>query len=158
VRGRDIGAQLAALARSIGKDLVDFDSFPMAVRSWRDAQILALSAKTDAEFAIQSAKDRAECLLTCFASFQPTTCDALAQKIQSLFSDEHSPVILSTVHKAKGLENRRVFIIRPDKMPLVWKGQTPAQFRQEMNLKYVAITRAQQALYFVKEGRHDELF
>lgn len=158
VRGRDIGAQLAALARSIGKDLVDFDSFPMAVRSWRDAQILALSAKTDAEFAIQSAKDRAECLLTCFASFQPTTCDALAQKIQSLFSDEHSPVILSTVHKAKGLENPRVFIIRPKLMPLIWKGQQPAQLRQEMNLKYVAITRAQQELYFVKEGRHDELF
>jgi len=158
VRGRDIGAQLAALARSIGKDLVDFDSFPMAVRSWRDAQILALSAKTDAEFAIQSAKDRAECLLTCFASFQPATCDALAQKIQSLFSDEHSPVILSTVHKAKGLENPRVFIIRPELIPLVWKGQQPAQLRQEMNLKYVAITRAQQELYFVKKGRHDELF
>jgi ATP-dependent exoDNAse (exonuclease V) beta subunit len=158
VRGRDIGAQLAALAWSIGKDLMDWNVFPQAVMSWRNSQIQVLSAKKDAEFAIQSTKDKAECLLTCFASFQPTTCESLAASIQSLFSDEHSPVILSTIHKAKGLENPRVFIIRPDRLPLVWAKQTPEQFQQELNLKYVAITRAQSELYFVKEGRHDELF
>ena len=47
------------------------------------------------------------------------------------------------------LESDRVVILLPNKLPLSWKGQKPWQFQQEMNLKYVALTRAKKELVFV---------
>ena len=46
-------------------------------------------------------------------------------------SDELHGIVLSTVHKSKGLEADRVFIARPDKMPLPTKKAW--QHAQEMN-------------------------
>ena len=74
------------------------------------------------------------------------------EQIQSLFSDDRPGVWLSTVHKAKGLEAPRVFILRPDKLPMVWKGQQPWEQIQELNLKYVAVTRAMEELVYVRQA------
>jgi DNA helicase II / ATP-dependent DNA helicase PcrA len=60
-------------------------------------------------------------------------------------------VLLSTVHRAKGLEAERVFLLYPDKLPLQWENQQAWELRQEMNLKYVALIRAWAELYFVVE-------
>lgn len=51
----------------------------------------------------------------------------------------------ATVHKAKGLEHERVYILRPDLMPAFY-ARSPEQIQQESNLTYVAITRAKQDL------------
>lgn len=78
--------------------------------------------------------------------------DLLLQKIEYLFTDKqdkYSRVTFATAHKSKGLENERIFILLPDKLPLVWKGQKEWQYEQEMNLKYVAITRAKKELVWV---------
>jgi superfamily I DNA/RNA helicase len=61
-------------------------------------------------------------------------------------------VELSTVHRAKGLEADRVFILAPEKLPLVWAGQQAWETEQEQNLRYVALTRARRELYFVTEA------
>jgi len=81
-------------------------------------------------------------------------CDNPAQLhelLDKLFDDkEHGDaVMLSTVHKAKGLEADRVFIICPELLPFTFTGQQPWELAQEMNLKYVAITRAKNELYWV---------
>jgi ATP-dependent exoDNAse (exonuclease V) beta subunit len=71
--------------------------------------------------------------------------------IQSFFTDDangHKPVMFSTVHKAKGLEYDRVFILRPDLFPHP-AAKKEWQLEQEYHLEYVALTRAKQALYFV---------
>ena len=75
----------------------------------------------------------------------------LKEKLDKLFSDEteNRKVCLSTIHKSKGLEANNVWIIRPDKLPLVWKNQLSWQYEQEINLKYVAITRAKEVLNIV---------
>lgn len=57
--------------------------------------------------------------------------------------------MLSTAHKSKGLEANRVLILLPNKLPLTWRQQQPWQLAQEINLKYVAITRARKELIFV---------
>ncbi len=64
----------------------------------------------------------------------------LKYKIKTIFTDKIQGIVLSTVHKIKGLEANRVFIIRPDLLPM----QTPKAWQaiQEKNLQYVAITRA----------------
>ena len=70
----------------------------------------------------------------------------LKEKIRTIFTDEIKGICLSTVHKAKGLEANRVFIIRPDLLPL--KAVKGWQQIQETNLQYVAYTRARLELIF----------
>lgn len=70
----------------------------------------------------------------------------LKSKVKKIFSDEEHGIVLSTIHKAKGLEADRVFIARPDFMPLPTKKAW--QHQQELNLKYVAITRAKKELIY----------
>jgi DNA helicase II / ATP-dependent DNA helicase PcrA len=86
----------------------------------------------------------------CYEAFNCSSLFEFCREIENLFTDGTAAVELSTIHRAKGLEVDRVFIIRPDKLPLCWKGQLPWQAKQEQNLKYVAITRAKKELYWVE--------
>jgi len=62
--------------------------------------------------------------------------------------DYKSFVVLCTVHKAKGLEAKRIFVDRPDLLPHpAAKGGW--QMEQEYNILYVALTRAKTELYFI---------
>jgi ATP-dependent exoDNAse (exonuclease V) beta subunit len=54
-----------------------------------------------------------------------------------------SGITLMTVHKSKGLQAPKIIILRPDQLPMK---ETP----EEMRVKYVALTRAQEELYFVE--------
>lgn len=66
-------------------------------------------------------------------------------------------VVLSTVHKSKGLEFDRVFILQNEKLPQHSESQrrkgTPMtqQEAQEENLKYVAYTRAKNQLHLIND-------
>lgn len=73
----------------------------------------------------------------------------LKYKIKSIFTDEIQGIVLSTVHKIKGLEADRVFIIRPDLLPM--NTVKPWQYVQEKNLEYVAITRAKLELIYDRQ-------
>ena len=55
--------------------------------------------------------------------------------------------LLSTIHKQKGAEFNNVLIVDFSLLPLVWPGQQDWEFEQELNLVYVAITRAKNKLY-----------
>jgi len=78
----------------------------------------------------------------------------LKYKIKTIFTDEIQGIVLSTVHKIKGLEANRVFIIRPDLLPM--QNVKPWQYIQEMNLYYVAITRAKLELIFDRNWTDEE--
>ena len=71
--------------------------------------------------------------------------------IERMFTDEkiENAVMLSTAHKSKGLEANRVLILLPNKLPLKYPNQKHWQEIQEMNLKYVALTRAKKELVFI---------
>ena len=73
----------------------------------------------------------------------------LKAKISAIFTDEIQGICLSTIHKIKGLESNRVFIVRPDLLPL--PNVRSWQYLQEMNLCYVAITRARLELIYDKD-------
>ena len=72
----------------------------------------------------------------------------LRKLIEGIFSDDINGIILSTIHKAKGLENDRVFFLCPELIPSRF-ATMDWQFEQEQNLKYVAITRAKKELIYV---------
>lgn len=63
-------------------------------------------------------------------------------------------VLLSSVHRAKGLEAPRVFILKPGVMPHPM-AKTEWARGQESNLRYVAITRAIKELVWVEEDNND---
>lgn len=95
-------------------------------------------------------EDRCKCIENiCMYSIKDTT--QLKTYINKIFSDENieNAVMLSTAHKSKGLEANRVMILLPNKLPLKYPHQQRWQEVQEMNLKYVAVTRARKELIFV---------
>ena len=60
---------------------------------------------------------------------------------------------LSTVHRSKGLEYRRVYILQPEHMPLcgvMMYGQDWEKV-QEVNIAYVAYTRSTSDLIFLRQ-------
>jgi hypothetical protein len=73
------------------------------------------------------------------------------KKIEELFSnDKKSGICLSNIHKSKGLEAERVFIIHQELIPSKY-AKLPWQKEQERNLEYVAYTRAKTTLGFIND-------
>lgn len=75
------------------------------------------------------------------------------RKIVEIFEEKQHAVKLMTIHKSKGLENERVFLITKfDGNKLMpWKYATQAwELIQEKNLMFVAYTRAKEELVLVE--------
>lgn len=80
-----------------------------------------------------------------------TTTQQLKDRLLVMFSDTvDDGVCLSTIHKAKGLEANNVYILCPSLMPSAL-AVTSEAIRAEEHLRYVAITRAKENLYFISE-------
>jgi DNA helicase II / ATP-dependent DNA helicase PcrA len=142
IQGRDVAAGLVSTikrfkARSI-EDLVG------KVSVWLDKETAKEQAKKyPSEVRVIALQDKADCIYV-FAEGAATVEEVL-QRIERVFTENpHEPGIrLSSIHKAKGLEANRVFFLRPKGAgcphPMA---RTPWQQEQEMNLCYVACTRA----------------
>lgn len=74
----------------------------------------------------------------------------LIDKLNIIFSDGTDGICLSTIHKSKGLEADRVFIIHAELMPSKY-AKKDWELLQEKNLMYVAYTRAKSVLGFVTD-------
>jgi superfamily I DNA/RNA helicase len=61
---------------------------------------------------------------------------------------EQNPVILSTVHKSKGLQFQRVYILRDDLWPHP-RSTREADLAQELNNRYIGRTRAEDELHIL---------
>lgn len=153
VRGRDIGAQLVKLIDAIEKlEGFEFGYFPAFADRYRDLQARVLSQRKDAETKLASLQDRVESVQAVYFNVITeggTTLGDLRAKIKGLFSDhENGHILLSSIHKAKGLEADRVFLLRPDKLPHPMAKSESAR-QQEEHLRYVAYTRAMRELFIV---------
>ena len=73
----------------------------------------------------------------------------LKKLINNIFSDDIKGIMLSTIHKAKGLENDRIFFLAPELIPSKY-ATLPWQYEQEQNLFYVCVTRAKRELIYVR--------
>ena len=137
IQGRDVGASLAAFVKKSKapsvKALRDY------VESWRSVETARLAAK---HRDTQSVDDRAECILA-LSEDAASIADVL-ESIESLFADkdESSRIVLSTTHKAKGLERDCVWLLQS-----TYRRRPGAE---EENLYYVAVTRARKTLFLVE--------
>ncbi len=145
LRGRDLGEGLLSLIKKLRgvspADLIE------KVRRWADKQIDILRAANKPASVIEGVQDKVETLI-CFAE-ECNTVSEIVTKVETLFSDQPpgGTVLLSTVHKAKGLEADTVVILRPDLLPAPW-AKTDNEKEQEKNIAYVAVTRAKKLLIF----------
>ncbi|MDF0553113.1 ATP-dependent helicase [Kamptonema sp. UHCC 0994] len=152
VKGKAIGAQLKGDLQEIAKmpGFKSYYHFNLALQQYKNAKELLWKGKDNEEQLLENLTDKLDAL-QCIYSYQPSlrSISQLEDYIDSLFSDGDSPIILSTCHRAKGLEAERVFIIKPEDMPMVWRNQQNWQYQQEENLLYVALTRSKSELYIV---------
>jgi DNA helicase-2/ATP-dependent DNA helicase PcrA len=156
IKGRDIGKGLVAAAKKIAsrRDFPGWDKFGTAVSSWATREcdrILRRNDDNEDDPRLQSIQDRAECLQIIWARCEARNLREFKSSIDDLFSDDRPGVWLSSVHRAKGLENDRIFILKPELLPGPWAEEGTWQYEQEMNLKYVAFTRSTNELIFISE-------
>ena len=151
VKGRTIGE----LIKGDLKEIAQMPGFPYsnfngAVSAYKAAKQQRYEGLENEEQLLETLNDKLEALTAIYKSQPQATCTAhLENYIDSLFSDEISPITLSTCHRAKGLEGDRIFIISPHDLPMVWRNQQDWQLEQENNLLYVALTRSKSELYVV---------
>lgn len=126
--------------------------FIEVLTEWLKAEEDKENAKKDPKQSkLDGLRERYDCLL--FFCEELESIDAIVKKIDTIFTDNvHPPgIILSSIHKAKGLESRCVFLLCPQQAPcpLITNKMKPWQKQQEYNLKYVAITRAIEEFTYV---------
>ena len=155
VKGRDIAQGLKQLINDADTNNIDTllaylnnEKAKLLAIIMNDRKIAEAEAKETMRY--RNLEDRCKCIENiCTYSIKDTT--ELRSYVDSLFTDDNvkNAVMLSTVHKSKGLEADRVIIALPEKLPLKWRDQKDWQLQQELNLKYVALTRARKELIFL---------
>lgn len=151
IQGRNIGEGLVTSVKYLSDDCkISVPDFVARVEAWQDEErAKELKKKNPSEAKLIAIDDRAGCLMV-FAEGVKDVKDVLA-RITALFTDKDLPGIrLSSIHKAKGLEAKRVFFLEPPGGTCPHpSARSDWQMGQEMNLRYVAITRAIEELVHV---------
>lgn len=157
VEGKDIGKGLINLVNRYKTD--NLDTLREKLEDFRDREVQKLIAK-GRETQAEAMKDRVETIFVIMDAQPPaTTVTELRARIESMFLDgDKEPkktLTLATVHKSKGREWKRVFVLGRNKyMPSKWARQA-WQLEQEKNLIYVAYTRAMHELVLVNVATND---
>ena len=159
IKGQDIGTNLIKELEKINKDNLDTDLETDSVfirlydKLFTERNKLIQTRGLDYEDAtlssfIMEKYDAINALIILAEKCKDK--EELIEHIKNVFKENSSGVCLSTVHKAKGLEAEKVYIICHSCMPSKlavheWEKQ------QEQNVMYVAYTRAKTLLGFISE-------
>jgi len=175
IRGRDFGKSLVKFVEK--QKASDVSDLIQKVSDWRELESQKENSKKfPSEAKLIGIQDKAECIMA-FCNNAITVKD-VTDKIDLVFSGKQCPkceqrfndevlicykckcgtktpegIQFSSVHRAKGLESDRVFILKVKGADMPHPMAKSAwQVGQEMNLKYVAITRAKQELVYVYDA------
>ena len=157
--GRSIPAKV--LGRDIGKGLITF------IKSFKTSSIKELESKMSDWYETQKLKAEEDGNEAKFESLsdkydsvhifiKQTSGDSvvnLIDKIEELFSDDENSgcISLATIHKSKGLEWNKVFILDRHRFFPKWAKKDWMKV-QENNIVYVAITRAKKNLIYIQSN------
>jgi superfamily I DNA/RNA helicase len=164
IRGRDIGKGLIRVIDEIEVSKgFDFERFPECadnyfkrkLKSWenrrpeeQEREAEKLNDKLSSVMAIYSAK---------MEIGQCSHIGDLRAAIENLFSDGRAAVTLCSGHRAKGLQEKNIFLLYPELFYNPKASDWEAQ--QLTNLEYVCLTRHTDALYIIeKEEKPGSLF
>jgi len=141
VRGRDLLQQLTRAVKTF-----ETDNLVVEVSLW-------LTRETERwerlGFNPRSLHDLAACLVALAPVAK--TKEMLLGVLDAIFDERDPQVTLSSIHRSKGLEWNKVFLLYPELIPSKW-AETDEELEQEQNLRFVAVTRAQQELTYITGG------
>lgn len=114
------------------------------------------SRKWCSEDALDAVTEKRECLFALTEGV--TTTREVLKNLETIFADtteegaRREGVRFSTIHKSKGLEARTVHFLQHDKVPSS-RAKTPHAYQQELNLRYVGLTRACDELRLIESTK-----
>lgn len=151
VEGRGIGEGLVTLARKW--KVHNVQELGLKLNQWRAREIEKAVVKDDYS-RCGYVEDQCDTLMVIMDDCEPTdSIPVLIDKIRSFFGDtekgKQDLLTLSTIHRAKGKEWDRVFVLDMDQhSPSKW-ARKEWELAQEVNLCYVQVTRAKKHLTFL---------
>ena len=151
VQGRDIGDEVINMLRGFGRlPGFRYESLLTYLERYREDRFALLLQRNAPGTAIEALHDRVNTLIEIYSnsSPRPTILNDLIAYVEYLFAGGEGSIILTTIHRAKGLERERVFLLLPDLLPHPSATQEWEKI-QENNPKYVALTRAKSTLFLV---------
>lgn len=145
IKGRDFGTALVKFIRGLGASTIPELCKEVEEHRAREVErLVAMKAKPET---LVTLSDKCDCV-----NELASVCKSVAEvitKVETLFSEDSGDgVILSSVHRAKGLEADHVFILRPELLPHP-SADKDWEVQQERNICYVAVTRSKHKLTFV---------
>ncbi len=155
VEGREIGQGLIQMAKRW--KVVKLDAFKNRINTWADREIAKYTAK-GREDMIQAVEDKAEtivCIIDSLMAEGKLNVSDFETFVTNLFGDTkdgETPKVLtlSTIHKSKGREWDRVFILGMNKYQPSKYAKKDWQIQQEVNLLYVSATKSRRELVFIE--------
>lgn len=155
VLGRDIGKGLVTLVLKVARKRAEMPlgEFWDALDEYQTRQCAKWNAKGEYARAGQLG-DQCDTLRVWQEDLGPEdTVATLTREVERLFTDGNGGlagmVTLSTIHKFKGLEAERVFVLDAgETLPCKWARQS-WELQAEANLAYVACTRAMRELRYI---------
>lgn len=146
IEGKDVGAGLLSIVKQLrAKDIEEFLG-KLDIWERKCVERLQKIEKKSAQRRIEYIHDQAEVLRTFSEADDVDGPVALARKIEEMFIQTNGNkdfVLCSSVHRAKGLEADRVFVLRDTLYPGGNRDE------EEQNIEYVAVTRAKRTLCWV---------
>jgi DNA helicase-2/ATP-dependent DNA helicase PcrA len=147
IRGRDIASGIVSLIKKIGgrnAASMPIDTFLGKLDAYYDRELAKLTKAKKSTMTLTDKVDTIRVLAE-----EALGVRELIAKTESIFDDNAQGIVCSSVHRAKGLEADRVFVIAPELMPHPMAEQS-WEIEQEHHIKYVSLTRAKKDLYFVE--------
>ena len=152
VEGRKIGEGLINLVNRWGKDITTSKLIDR-LENYKDREIQKALAKGN-ESKVQEVEDKVGTILEIIKVLNKenkTKASDVVEFIDNLFADGKDKVVtLATYHRSKGREWKRVILLEhASRCPSKYARQV-WQKEQEINLAYVAITRAKRTLIYLR--------
>jgi len=149
IEGKDIGKQLLGIVRSLKAKSVPH--FIARLNAWGQKQRNRVKSSPHAEERCGVINDQVEVLVAVAEGVRSVS--EIEARLSELFQDSDGfskpAVVLSSVHKAKGLEWNRVHLLSKTFKHSDGVGE-------EANIYYVAVTRAKKTLVFVSDERSED--
>lgn len=142
IRGRDIGANLLNfIQNSKAKSIVALKEY---ADKWREKEVARLVKK---QKDVSVINDKWECVNVLIDGCKEV--EQVKVRMHRLFSDENdfSKILLTSTHRVKGDQNHNVFVL--------WSTYF-GDDDEARNLRYVAVTRSQDKLYYVKSPKKEK--
>lgn len=152
ISGKDIGEGLVKLALTFKTWGQNGCEFRAEVSLWAQAKAAACCAEGRSPESFYDKQDALTVL-----SQDCGDINDMVNRIKRVFDDNpSSSVLLSTIHKFKGGEAKRVFLLDFHRLLPSRYATRPWQLQQERNLQYVAVTRSKEEIFFIESDKWND--